>query len=229
MAQINDVKNAVLELCRGGTLDGNASNYIIEGTGEVKTVLIPKLLDSGAKGQATFSGDEWNGIKANIPKERNQAAWNECVNQNTKLFLDKLSENSMTRPLLGAPSETLLQTPALAEMTETVKILLGGSISIGLYSCSNQRISTEKTIITCYFVLTNGKKQRNFSSEDIAGLQPKLIDDSHREHILEQLYFLNGRGQKQSTVNLDQGDHVWFGTEFAGGADDINSERGDDT
>jgi hypothetical protein len=96
LEQISDVKNAVLELCRGGTLEGKASNYVIEGNGEVKTILIPKLLDAGAKGQATFSGDEWKWIKASIPREWNQTAWNECVNQNTRLFIDKLSDAEQT-------------------------------------------------------------------------------------------------------------------------------------
>jgi hypothetical protein len=45
------------------------------------------------------------------------------------------------------------------------------------------------------------------------------------ERKLVQLYMLNGRGQRQSPVNLDKGDRVWFAVEFADGADDITTAR----
>jgi hypothetical protein len=53
-----------------------------------------------------------------------------------------------------------------------------------------------------------------------------LIDNFRVEHNLTQLYILNGRGERQSTVNLEKGDHVWlFAAEFADAADDIDTAR----
>jgi sRNA-binding regulator protein Hfq len=56
-------------------------------------------------------------------------------------------------------------------------------------------------------------------------LQPKLIDNFRVEHKLIQLYILNGRGERQSPINLDKGDRVWFAAEFADAAEDITTAR----
>jgi hypothetical protein len=92
--QINGLKNAVIELCRGRTLEGTASNYRVEVHGGITKVIIPQL---GADAQATFSGEEWKGIKDNV---LNQADWNACVNKNMPLFFDRFSET----PKLPTPA-----------------------------------------------------------------------------------------------------------------------------
>ena len=108
-------------------------------------------------------------------------------------------------------------------MVETVK---GVGASIGLYSCSNQKDAADKKIIACFFVLTrNDNGQHDYSVEDMTRWRPKLIDNFRVEHKLVRLYILNGRGEQQSTVNLDKGDRVWFGAEFADGAADITTAR----
>jgi hypothetical protein len=142
------------------------------------------------------------------------------------LFLTMVGLSSHARaadPSPGAPSGQLLQAPESATMVETVK---GVGASIGIYSCSNQKDAADKKIIACFFVLTrNDNGQHDYSVEDMIHWRPKLIDNFRVEHKLVQLYILNGRGEQQSTVNLDKGDRVWFGAEFAEGADDITTAR----
>ena len=111
-------------------------------------------------------------------------------------------------------------------MAETIKSSSAGG-SIGLYSCSNQKTSPETEIIACFFVLTRTNNgQYDYSVEKMTTwLQPKLIDNFRVEHKLIQLYILNGRGERQSPINLDKGDRVWFAAEFADAADDITTAR----
>lgn len=223
--QMNAVKDAVIELCRGGTLEGNATNYVIEGKGEIKSVIIPKLLDAGVKGQVTFSEGEWKGIQASIPKEPDQSAWNECATQITALFTEKL-QNIASIPVPGAPSGDLLQSPESAKMAETIDVSAVQG-SIGIYSCSNQKESMEKTTIVCFFVLNRTRKgPYDYSIKNMTTwLQPRLIDEFGVEHDRAQFYFLNGRGQKQSSLNIDAEDRAWFAVEFADGASDITNAR----
>jgi hypothetical protein len=142
------------------------------------------------------------------------------------LFLTMVGLSSRARavdPNPGAPSGQLLQAPESAKMSETMH---EGGASIGLYNCSNQQESTEKEIIACFFVLTRTDSgQYDYSLERIASWQPTLINNFHVEHKLVQVYILNGRGQRQSPINLDKGDRVWFAAEFADGADDITAAR----
>jgi hypothetical protein len=138
-----------------------------------------------------------------------------------RIFEAVLGTNIQPSP--GAPSAKLLQAPESAKMAEAISYY--GS-SIGLYSCSNQKESIEKQIISCFFVLTktdNG--ERDYSDEEMTKWQPKLIDNFRVEHNLVQLYLLDGRGHRQSKINLDKGDRIWFAAEFADGSDDISSAR----
>lgn len=133
-----------------------------------------------------------------------------------------LSSARAADPSPAAPSRELLQAPESATIAETIK--LSGE-SVGIHTCSNQE-SAEKITIVCYFVLTrNSNGQYDYSVEKMTNWQPTLVDNFLIEHKLVQLYVLNGRGQQQSTVNLDKGDRVWFAAEFADGADDITTAR----
>jgi hypothetical protein len=121
------------------------------------------------------------------------------------------------------PTADLLQTPESATMIETFEVNFG---TIGLYNCGNHKAADDKLLIVCYFVFTrtdNG--QRDYDVEELTEWQLRLIDNFRVEHPLSELYLLNGRGQRQESVNLDTGDSAWFVAEFAEGAADINNAR----
>jgi hypothetical protein len=125
----------------------------------------------------------------------------------------------------GTPSRELLQAPEAAEVIDkfTAPFVSG---SVGLYSCSNRRKSIEGQSIACFIILM--REQEGHSDHDIdeiASWKPKLFDNLRIEHIPDQIYFLNGRGEQQPAVNLSKGERAWLVIEFAGGANDISSAR----
>ncbi len=139
-----------------------------------------------------------------------------------RIFEVILGTNIQSSP--GAPSGKLLLEPGSANMSEAAKL---GRESIGIYSCSNQKESPEKEVIICFFVLTRtANGDDDYKSDSVADrFRLKLIDNFQIEHSMVNLYFLNGRGQQQSEINLEKGDAAWFAAEFADGADDISQAR----
>ena len=86
------VRESVLELCRGGSLEGKTSSVLVKGEGKVTTtVLFKKLVEAGLNGTAEFSKAEWEGIKPLLPETFDSKAYVECVKVLTPQFLDKYS------------------------------------------------------------------------------------------------------------------------------------------
>ena len=56
MEQIAAARDTIIEMCRGGKLQGEARSYKVETQGNIKTVIIKKLVEAGIDGKATFEG-----------------------------------------------------------------------------------------------------------------------------------------------------------------------------
>jgi hypothetical protein len=84
------VKVSVIELCRGGTVQGSAKTFEISGGGSGTVFVLKRLAELGLDVRLGFSQEEWNGIKAVVPEQWDQAAYNECVDRNFDRFLGKL-------------------------------------------------------------------------------------------------------------------------------------------
>jgi hypothetical protein len=97
--QIQSVTASALELCRGGTLEGEANTYRIEGSAEVRLVIIKALAEAGLEGKVELTGSDWKGIKAVIPKQWNAAEYNKCVIPIINLFIEKLEGDRTAAPL----------------------------------------------------------------------------------------------------------------------------------
>lgn len=87
------VKISVIELCRGGTVEGGTQSIDITGEAGATVLVLKRLADLGVSGRVEFSQSEWEGIQAAIPEHWDQSAYNECVTPNLRLFLDKLDQS----------------------------------------------------------------------------------------------------------------------------------------
>lgn len=99
--EVKIVSEAVLEICRGGTLEGTYRNLEITGNGSRQVIVLKKLVEFGIDGSVTFSEGEWKGIQAIIPKDWDQSSHNECVVPLTKEFISKLSDTGGDRDESG--------------------------------------------------------------------------------------------------------------------------------
>lgn len=63
-AQLRELRTAVIEMCRGGTVDGEHRSYRIEGSADGKIIVFKKLAELGADGKFELSDDKWSGIEA---------------------------------------------------------------------------------------------------------------------------------------------------------------------
>lgn len=93
--EIKIVKESVLELCRGGSLQGKTSSVSVKGDGAVTIVIFKKLVEAGLNGKAEFSEKEWIGIQPLLPEKFDSKAYTECVKELTPKFLDKFSSASI--------------------------------------------------------------------------------------------------------------------------------------
>ena len=95
--QLTFIKESAIELCRGGTLEGEASTYRIEGGAEAKTFIIKKLIELGVEGEIELTGTEWKGIKAVIPEKWDADAWTKCVTPTLEFFARKLEDDGSSQ------------------------------------------------------------------------------------------------------------------------------------
>lgn len=90
---IDRVKLSVIELCRGGTIEGSTESVDVTGEAGATVLVLKRLVDLGVNGRVQLSQSEWEGIQAAIPEQWDQSAYNECVNPNMRLFLEKLEKS----------------------------------------------------------------------------------------------------------------------------------------
>ena len=83
--QLQALQNAVVSMCRGGTLEGNASSYEIKGTANGKLIVIKSIAEAGADLKIEVSNEKWEGIKVNANSEN----YTECVQSTLPLLIPK--------------------------------------------------------------------------------------------------------------------------------------------
>ena len=91
---INQITLSVIELCRGGTLEGSTDTVEISGQGNATVLVLKRLANLGISGRVELSESEWTGMQAVIPEQWDQSAYNDCVNPNVRLFIEKLATSN---------------------------------------------------------------------------------------------------------------------------------------
>lgn len=86
-AQLKELRTAVLEMCRGGSIEGESSRINVVGSATGKIVVVKGLLEGGADAKVELSKEEWDGIKALA----NPTDYNACVTQTLAILVPALS------------------------------------------------------------------------------------------------------------------------------------------
>lgn len=91
------LSTTVVEMCRGGTAEGDSYrlNGAVNAGGGL--VILKKLVDLGLEGEIQLSQEEWTGIEAVVPDQWDQATHVECVKSVLELLLPKAEEINRDR------------------------------------------------------------------------------------------------------------------------------------
>ncbi len=81
------LSQSVIEICRGGTLNGKNFKIDVEGDARGTIVFLKRLFDAGLDGSIILSQEEWEGIKPLVFENDSRAGYNACV----KDILDRLT------------------------------------------------------------------------------------------------------------------------------------------
>jgi hypothetical protein len=94
----------------------------------------------------------------------------------------------------------------------------GGKVCI--WRCANQG-----TTLTCNLAYQLTYNTTWVNAKPLLGWTPSLLDNFQVSHKLTRLSWLNGRGQRQATITMSQGDWAWIVAEFSDGASDITKAK----
>ena len=81
--QLQALQNAVVSMCRGGTLEGKTSSYEIKGSANGKIIVVKNVAEGGADLSFNVSNEQWEGIKANA----NSEDYTECVKSTLPMLI----------------------------------------------------------------------------------------------------------------------------------------------
>lgn len=98
--QLKHVSDAVVSICRGGSLNGASDSIEVVLEGNTQVVILKKLAELGVNGRARISKEEWSGIKAMA----NERLFHECVQKTLPLLLFSLENDTRKKtkgPTLG--------------------------------------------------------------------------------------------------------------------------------
>ena len=143
--QSEAVKDTTIELCRGGTIEGEAKEYIMEAGAEIRTLIFKRLMDMGIEGKIKLSGETWNGIEALTIDGKD---YHKCVEFVVPLLTDRLNQENLEnlQSVLLAPDmnkatlalqsalyskDPLMQRRALRHLLEKRSTLSGTWASLG--------------------------------------------------------------------------------------------------
>lgn len=87
IAQLTELRTAVLEMCRGGTIIGESSRINVNVSGEGKIVVIKGLLEGGADARVEITNEQWTGIQALI----NPETYTQCVTETLGIVVPALN------------------------------------------------------------------------------------------------------------------------------------------
>jgi len=88
--QLVYLQSAVLEMCRGGTIEGKSSKINVKASVQGQLVVIKKLLEGGADAEVEITKEEWDGIKALA----NPEDYSKCVEATLNLLVPRLDNQS---------------------------------------------------------------------------------------------------------------------------------------
>lgn len=121
---IQKVSQSALELCRGGTDKGDYNSLSIDADGKIAVVLLKSLAELEGGGKVEFTDGEWNGIKALVPENWDQSAYNACVVPITNTFIDKLS-------IIDSNNNSIVQNSTGKCSPNQSNVSIGGNQIIG--------------------------------------------------------------------------------------------------
>jgi hypothetical protein len=75
MAQLRELRTAVLEMCRGGTVSGSSSRFEVQVNAKGNLVILKGVGEAGADAKVQLSKEQWTGIQALANPEH----YSECV------------------------------------------------------------------------------------------------------------------------------------------------------
>ena len=101
--QLQKLQNAVIEMCRGGTVEGNSSKIDITASAQGKIIVIKNLMEGGGDATAAITNEQWEGIKALA----NPEGYSKCVENTLKILVPALSVTSnQNSPKISIHAET---------------------------------------------------------------------------------------------------------------------------
>lgn len=93
----NIVTRAVIERCRGGTIEGSSSDLEIEGGADGAVVFLKRFFELGLDGRVKFSKKEWDGIEPFLIESDNVSNYYACVEAVQEPLQRKLEEINRDR------------------------------------------------------------------------------------------------------------------------------------
>jgi len=84
--QLQYLQRAVLEMCRGGNIEGNLSKISVTTSAKGKIVVIKGMLEGGLDASAEVTKEQWDGIKVLA----NPDNYSQCVESTLNLLVPKL-------------------------------------------------------------------------------------------------------------------------------------------
>ncbi len=89
-SQLHKLQNAVIEMCRGGTVEGKSSTINVTASAQGKIIVIKNLIEGGGDAKAAITNKQWDGIKALA----NPEGYSKCVESTLNLLVPALSATS---------------------------------------------------------------------------------------------------------------------------------------
>ncbi|BAM88589.1 ankyrin repeat domain-containing protein [Bradyrhizobium oligotrophicum S58] len=83
------LRSAIIEMCRGGTIEGRSSKIAVEATAKGTIVVIKGLLEGGGDAKAELKKEQWSGIAALA----NPEGYSQCVQKSLDILVPSLSRD----------------------------------------------------------------------------------------------------------------------------------------
>ena len=88
--QLHKLQNAVIEMCRGGTVEGNSSKINVTASAQGKIIVIKNLMEGKGDAKVAVTNEQWEGIKALA----NPEGYSKCVESTLSILVPALSVTS---------------------------------------------------------------------------------------------------------------------------------------
>ena len=121
----NIITRAVIERCRGGTIEGSGSDFEIEGGGDGAVVFLKRFFELGLDGRVKFSKKEWDGIEPFLIDQENVSNYYACVEAVQEPLQRKLEEANRDRIGKIKLYEGAIATVCSPELTVSVDVFAG--------------------------------------------------------------------------------------------------------